>query len=460
MQINITANKVTITQTDTINTGEYNVSPCNFTFSEEYNNLIKKAVFTAKNNQSYLVDINNNQCIIPEEVLKMQGNVILGVYGYQNNDGQLALRYSPSPAKFFVSSGSFIDDTKITIPPKELADLYDRVNNIVNEVQQKLDDGDFDGVGIQNIVFNQDYTMTIFLTDGSQYTSPVLKGDTGQPGYTPQRGVDYWTNEDKQEIIGDITPLIPTDLKDLNDDTAHRLVTDTEKTTWNNKSDFSGNYNDLSNKPDLSSFITKDVNNLTYYTLKTNTGSLIDLEINGTTYVVTLSLKDQDGNVISTDTIDLPLESVVVGGSYDATNQKIVLTLENGNTVDIPVGALISGLQTEITSQNKLASDLVDDSNSGNKFVTTSEKSTWNGKYEKPSGGIPSTDMSSAVQTSLSKADSAVQDVSGKEDKINKVTSISSESTDTQYPTAKCVYDIIGNLETILETLDTGGGVE
>lgn len=40
----------------------------------------------------------------------------------------------------------------------------------------------------------------------------------------------------------------------------------------------------------------------------------------------------------------------------------------------------------------------------------------------------------------------------------NKVTSISSSSTDTQYPSAKCVYDLIGNLETILTTLDIGGG--
>ena len=40
----------------------------------------------------------------------------------------------------------------------------------------------------------------------------------------------------------------------------------------------------------------------------------------------------------------------------------------------------------------------------------------------------------------------------------NKVTSISSASTDTQYPSAKCVYDIVGNIETILETLDIGSG--
>ena len=37
----------------------------------------------------------------------------------------------------------------------------------------------------------------------------------------------------------------------------------------------------------------------------------------------------------------------------------------------------------------------------------------------------------------------------------NKVTSLSSSSTDTQYPSAKCVYDLIGDVETILATLTT-----
>lgn len=46
-----------------------------------------------------------------------------------------------------------------------------------------------------------------------------------------------------------------------------------------------------------------------------------------------------------------------------------------------------------------------------------------------------------------------------KEVLANKVTTISSSSTDTQYPSAKCVYDIVGDIETILETLDTGNGV-
>lgn len=109
----------------------------------------------------------------------------------------------------------------------------------------------------------------------------------------------------------------------------------------------------------------------------------LDLTINSSTYVITAQLKDQDGNAIGNErTIDLPLESVVVNGTYDNTNKKIILTLNNGNTIDIPVGDLVSGLQTEITSTNKLDADLVDDSTSTNKFVTASDKTTWSAKQD------------------------------------------------------------------------------
>jgi hypothetical protein len=67
-------------------------------------------------------------------------------------------------------------------------------------------------------------------------------------------------------------PTIPSSLSDLSDDSSHRLVSDTEKTTWNNKSNFSGDYDDLTNKPtipDVSNFITKDVDDLTNYSLTT-----------------------------------------------------------------------------------------------------------------------------------------------------------------------------------------------
>lgn len=50
-----------------------------------------------------------------------------------------------------------------------------------------------------------------------------------------------------QDKINDI----PTTLSELTDDSTHRLVTDTEKSTWNGKSNFSGAYDDLTGKPTI-----------------------------------------------------------------------------------------------------------------------------------------------------------------------------------------------------------------
>lgn len=46
------------------------------------------------------------------------------------------------------------------------------------------------------------------------------------------------------------------------------------------------------------------------------------------------------------------------------------------------------------------------------------------------------------------------QDISGKENTSNKVTSLSSASTDTQYPSAKCIYDLVGDIETVLMSIN------
>ena len=197
----------------------------------------------------------------------------------------------------------------------------------------------------------------------------------------------------------------------------------------------------------------------------TKYGSTIDLDMDSATYVLTLALKDQDGTVLNTKTVDLPIESVVVNGRYDAANKKIVLILQSGSTIDVPVGDLIAGLQTEITSVNTLDADLVDDTNSTHKFVTAQDKTNWNNKSDfsgsyndlsnKPT--IPAAQVQSdwnattGMGVILNKP--TIPDVSGKEDKTNKVTSLSSSSTDTQYPSAKCVYDMVGNIETLLAAI-------
>ena len=355
MKINVTENKVSIKEEQILNENEYNIHKIQFDFSSEYtDDLVKVALFSI-DNHTYKKIISNNECDIPPEVLTQRGYSILGVYAYKTEQDSLILRYSPSPTRISVYNGSYKADAENSEPitPSEI-EQYQQI--LQNSLQQ----------------FQNQYNALVEETEGDiQAIEDELQRKVdegyfdGEDGYTPQKGVDYFTEQDIEEIEGDILNEVYT-----------KSETDTllqEKA-------------DVEDIPDVSSFITKDVNNLTNYTLKTNTGSLIDLEINDTTYVVTLKLKNQDGTVISTDTIDLPLESVVVSGRYDNTTKKVILTLENGSEVDFSVADLVAGLQTEITNQNKLASDLVDDSNSGNNFTITSEKSIWNGKYDKPSG--------------------------------------------------------------------------
>ncbi len=172
----------------------------------------------------------------------------------------------------------------------------------------------------------------------------------------PEKGVDYFTEADVNQIVDATVQEAKSELK---------------------VSDFTND----------AGYINKNVNDLTYYTLATSTGSTIELTLNNATYEMTLNLKDSAGTTISTDSVDLPLETMVVGATYDNTNKKIVLTLKNGTALDVPVGDLVNGLQAEITSTNKLSADLVDDSLGTNKFVTTAEKTAWNGKQDELTAG-------------------------------------------------------------------------
>lgn len=158
------------------------------------------------------------------------------------------------------------------------------------------------------------------------------------------------------------------------------------------------------------------------------------------------------------------LSYVHTDNNYTTAEKNKLANLNNYDDTEIiqEIIELNNSKQNIIDNSHKLSSDLVDDSNNGNKFVTTSEKQTWNSKYEKPSGGIPKTDLESAVQISLGKADTALQshqDISGKEDKTNKTTTIdTSNPSNDKYPSESAIVsyvnDIIGNINTILDDIN------
>lgn len=54
------------------------------------------------------------------------------------------------------------------------------------------------------------------------------------------------------------------------------------------------------------------------------------------------------------------------------------------------------------------------------------------------------------------KSDTTIVDLLSMQTTANLVTSLSSSSTDAQYPSAKCVYDLIGDIETLLSNINSG----
>ena len=63
------------------------------------------------------------------------------------------------------------------------------------------------------------------------------------------------------------------------------------------------------------------------------------------------------------------------------------------------------------TYRTATAQDVIDNGLSDRVGAIEGKEAGWNGKYSKPTNGIPKTDLAQAVQTSLSKADSALQSV-------------------------------------------------
>lgn len=172
------------------------------------------------------------------------------------------------------------------------------------------------------------------------------------------------------------------------------------------------------------------------------------------------------GKVSVSDIID-NLTTNVANKPLSAAQGVALKALIDGITVPTKVSELQNDAgyltQHQDISGKANASDLTAHTGNSTVHVTAEERTKWNqavtdvgnlseeiaDQYAKKSA-IP-TKMSQLTNDSgyLTKH----QDVSGKEDKSNKVTSLSASSTDTQYPSAKCVYNMIGNVEALLAAL-------
>lgn len=124
---------------------------------------------------------------------------------------------------------------------------------------------------------------------------------------------------------------------------------------------------------------------------KKSIGSKVGLNVDSSTYIMTLQLLNKDGELLSEGTVDLPLESMVVNATY--SNGIIKLTLKNGETLDVGISDLISGLVPDSRTINgkPLSSDItltaedVGASSPTNMVTTDTEQNITASKtFEKP----------------------------------------------------------------------------
>lgn len=85
--------------------------------------------------------------------------------------------------------------------------------------------------------------------------NPIEETDPTVPAWAKEEEKPTYTAEEVGALPD--TTKIPKNLSNLQDDAEHRTVTDTEKQSWNNKSNFSGNYEDLQGKPTIPTVPTK-----------------------------------------------------------------------------------------------------------------------------------------------------------------------------------------------------------
>lgn len=237
--------------------------------------------------------------------------------------------------------------------------------------------------------------------------TPTETISTAAVDFTVRKGVSGVTPEigDSYEELVSLLSEYSARMDDAEDDIAEKLDERTAQTAYSavygynqsgqlefkvaqNGATTSGHiplYNSDGNLPTGTPASGTDCANKTY--VDANFASSIELSINNSTYVMTLNLKNASGTVLSTGTIDLPIESVVVGGSYDSQNKRLILSLQSGNVINVPIGSLISGLLEERTNDGTTTA-LYAYSGSTQTYKTISSTPTAGAAAEYAAGGV------------------------------------------------------------------------
>lgn len=384
-------------------------------------NDIKNYLILDKEDEKYTIPVKNVLTVYQEETvgkIKMQLVITEGtdeeeIPVFKSNIFHLKCRPSINA---------------VTEAPEGYELWIERANAKLNQIDTALEEVDnlnieaervSDGVEI-SITNKEGETTTTKVNDGAEgpegpqgETGPQgpqgetgeqgPQGETGPQGYTPQRGVDYWTNADreqiKSEVETDIQPTITNEIGEHNQSPTSHL--------------------------DIRQLIA--LINALIPTQASPTNQVGDKEF------INSSIATNTAHYIykTVGTEKLPFDSIAELEAYTGT------VTQNDY-------AFVTGTDSEGNAYyDRYKADV-----NGTTVVWAKEYRLNNSSFTAVQWAAIQSGITQALVGQISTNQTNIQTLnSNKEDKSNKVTSVSSASTNTQYPSAKAVYDYIQSLD-------------
>lgn len=425
MIIKVNAHRLEILKTP-VNEKEINITKCKFDFVDEItNDYVKEAYFTL-DGSTYKQIIVNNECDIPYEILQNKGQVELGVVAYLVEDETTIKRYNPSPCYFKTLGGSLKNaENTEPITPSEMEQYEQALQDGLVEVNSKLTQ--IDNLDIDAIKVGTTATITITKKDGTEESFEILDGARGEQGPQGPKG-DTGLQGPKGDT-GERGPQGIQGPQGAKGETGPQGPKGADGT----------NGKDGTNGQDGNDATINGVN-----TLSMVAGSNITLNQSGST----LTISSTGGGSTLTDGYSIEIINNAINWGIEVTGTEEEPF--NLNTVDsswykMPVRTYVrigeETTQIGTPSQTGLVYMFVTD------YFEEPDNNKQRAVYVVNYTGI--TEIGILYKASTHSYEYFL--LEDNEKAYNKVTSISSSSTDTQYPSAKCVYDLVGDIETLLE---------
>ena len=156
-------------------TGNVNTYVCTFNINTRFKGLQWFCVFK-QDNTAIAQPILNNSCKIPAEVLTNSGTIEVGCYA-TNGDVNGLKRLSTNWLKFTTLTGAYIEAEAPEVPTPDVWETL-----VLKSIPYVGANGNW----------------YVYSLDVDDYVDTGVKAQ----GETPEKGVDYWTDGDKEEVKG------------------------------------------------------------------------------------------------------------------------------------------------------------------------------------------------------------------------------------------------------------------